>query len=156
MSKPTLTQIENALMALVTGDATISGYIKSVDSLSARSFDPRDSRLIANPPAILFHFEEGPLASTNIADTSYDYTPSFAILVHQRNLRSDEDARKGGSAGEVGIYQMLDDLKNAVGGKIITLGSTTGQVRLLGQKIEQFGADGLWYSLTVEVKTNWH
>lgn len=153
METPSIADIEQAMMELVANDSTIRGYKKTVATLSQRNL--KDDRLVAVHPAFLFYLEETRLAART--PNTYNYPMVFTILCLQKNLRGPEAEKFGGLPGEVGIYQMLADLKRVLAGARLDIPgvSSKPEVKLLGERLEEMSDQGLLASLKVSVETDY-
>ncbi len=153
METPSIADIEKAMMELVENDPTIRAYKNTVATLSARNL--KDDRIIARHPAFLFYMEETRLAART--PNTYNYPMVFTILCLQKNLRGPEAEKFGGLPGEIGIYQMLKDLKRVLAGARLDISgvSSKPEVKLLGERLEEMSDQGLLASLRVAVETEY-
>jgi len=153
-----LAEIEDALLdALRT--APVLSYLRTVEPVSERSFDFARGDFIVVPPAVLSFFLAGPLRSRDLTARTYDYNPRLLLFAVARNLRGVAEEKLGGpAAGEIGAYQLLDDLKAALAGLRLTLasGGFQPQVELAAEQLEAFTPNFSVYSLEVAVRGTFH
>ena len=159
-ARPKIRTVEDALIAAVKTDPTIGGYGKTFATVSADNIQEGElgnQRVIAVHPAFLFFYEEGGLRAVDpITRKTYDYAMNFRILAYTRNLRGPAQEKKGQpQLNEIGVYDMLDDLKRVLGGARLAVAgvSSQPQVELLGERFDSMSAEGTVLSLAVRVRT---
>lgn len=105
---PTLEEAEDAILAALREDATIAAYVKSVSSFQGTFEQALQEASLAGDPAFLvmmagIEFDErGPLEHVAVVE--------WHVIVRARNLRGNAYQRKPSAAGEVGTYQMVQDV----------------------------------------------
>ncbi len=158
--RPKIREVEDALIAAVQNDPAIKGYGKTFATVSADNIQEGElgnQRVIAAAPAFLFFYEEGGLRAVDpITRKTYDYTMNFRILAYTRNLRGPAEEKKGQpQLNEIGVYDMLDDLKRVLGGARLAVPgvSSKPQVELVSEQFDSMSAEGTVMSLTVRVNT---
>ena len=153
-----LAELESALLdALRTAPAL--SYLRTVEPVSERSFDFARGDFIVVPPAVLSFFLASGLRSRDLSARTYDYNPRFLLFAVASNLRGAAEEKLGGPvAGEIGVYQLLDDLKASLAGARLTL-PTAGfepQVELAAESLEAFTPDFSVYSLEILIRGTFH
>ena len=159
-AQPKIRDLEDALIAVVENDSAIKAYGRTFATVSSDNIQEEElgnQRVIALPPAFLFFYEEGALRAVDtITRKTYDYAMNFRILAYNRNLRGPAEEKKGiATLGEIGVYDMLDDLKRVLGGARLAVPgvSSQPQVELLAERFDSMSADGTVLSLAVRVHT---
>ena len=153
-----LAEIEDALLTAVQNAPALS-YLKTVEPASDRSFDRATGQFIVVPPAVLTMLLASQLRSRDLSARTYDSNPRLLLFAVARNLRGAREEKFGDSVtGEVGAYQLLDDLKSILAGLRLTLPSTSAQpvVELAAERLESFTAEFSAYSLEVTVRGSFH
>lgn len=159
MSKPRISDIEQALIERVRADAAIQAYGQTFETVSVRhitSDEFGNQRLIANPPAFLFLLESSNLATRDVAATTYAYSLLFRIFCFNLNLRGPVEEKRGGPApNEIGVYTMLDDLKRVLAGARLAVTGVASEplVRLETETLENLAPEGTVMSLQVTIET---
>ncbi len=159
-AQPKIRDLEDALIAAVKNDPAIKAYGKTFATVSSGNIQEDElgnQRIVARTPAFLFFLEGSALSGRDrIVLKTYDYLLSFRIFAYNRNLRGPAQEKKGIAAlGEIGVYDMLDDLKRVLGGARLTVpeASSKPQVELVSEQFESMSAEGTVMSLTVRVNT---
>jgi len=153
-----LAEIEDALLGTLR-IAPALNYLRTVATISERSFDFARGEFIVVSPAVLSFLLASELASRDLQRTTYTYSPRFLLFAIARNLRGVEAEKLGGPVtGEIGAYQILHDLKITLAGQRLTLPSTAAQpvVELAGETLEAFTADFSVYSLELIIRGTFH
>lgn len=157
MTSPGLAEIEQALIDLVQADTALKTYVKTVETLGDRNIDPNTLEFIVSPPAVLFLLTSAELASATLDRKTYRWRPRWAVIAVAQNLRGPAQAKRGGPvAEEVGVYDMLDDLKNCLAGARLSLPSGGNTiVTLAGEGLESYGQKRAAYYLEIVVETDY-
>ncbi len=153
-----LSEIENALLTAVQNAPALS-YLKTVEPASDRSFDRTTSQFLVVPPAVLTLLLATQLRSRDLQAKTYDYAPRFLLFAVASNLRGPREEKFGDVVtGDVGAYQLLDDLKTALAGLRLTLPSGGAQpvVELGAERLESFTPEHSAYSLELTVRGAFH
>ncbi len=154
-----LAEIENALLTEIENASALS-YLKTVEPMSDRSFDPaKREQFIVTAPAVLTLLLTSQLRSRDLAARTYDYTPRFLFYAVAGNLKGAREEKFGdASTGDIGAYQLLDDLKTVLAGLRLTLPSSSAQpvVELAAERLESFTPEFAAYSLEVAVRSSFH
>lgn len=152
-----LAEVEDALLDTLRAAPALS-YVKTVEPVSDRSFDLARGNFLVVPPAVLSFFLSSPLRARDLVARTYDYSPRFLLFAVARNLRGLEEEKLGGTAGEIGAYQLLHDLKTTLAGLRLTLPGSSFQpvVELAGEQLESFTSDFSAYSLELLIRGNFH
>ncbi len=152
-----LAELEAALLSTLRAAPALS-YLKTVEPVSDRSFDLARGNFLVVPPAVLSFFLSSQLRSRDLVARTYDYSPRLLLFAVARNLRGLEEEKLGGPAGEIGAYQLLDDLKSTLAGARLSLPSSSFQpvVELTGENLESFTADFSAYSLELLIRGPFH
>lgn len=99
----TVTQIEEAIINTIKNDGNISAYIRTVDRMPIED-RALVKKLIFNYPAMIVMYAGG----NDLANYSaLDHTGKFTIWCVDKSVRKISDA-------SVGVYQMLNDVLNAL------------------------------------------
>lgn len=98
--------IENAIIDLVKGTLT---YLKSVESYGGE-FDDETFDVVRVLPSVWVTFAGSGKPVQQGADR-FRVPGTFAVMCAARNLRGEKATRHGGPAGEVGVYQILRDVR---------------------------------------------
>lgn len=115
-------QIIEALKPLLADQP--DGYVKEIDTYQGQLAESTVEEIInvlaVNFPAIMVIY----LGSRLNEDPTdlYDDVQSWGIFVAAKNLRGEKEARRGGTIGEVGTYQMVEDIKTRLTGNQLGLG----------------------------------
>src|SRR3990172_8819120 len=101
MAKPRLDDIEDAIIAAINADATLSAYIKSnqVQALGERGVDFARQQIVVAPPAILLFYTGGSHRARNINLTGYEHEGRWALSAVAGNLRGPGGERRRRGAG---------------------------------------------------------
>ena len=153
-----LAELESTLLEAIRTAPALS-YLRTVEPVSERSFDFARGDFIVVPPAVLTFFLAAGLRSRDLSARTYDYNPRFLLFAVASNLRGPAAEKLGGPvAGEIGVYQLLDDLKASLAGARLTL-PTAGfepQVELAAESLEAFTPDFSVYSLEILIRGTFH
>lgn len=115
-------QIEDAIIARIEAAAAAGGVLgyrfRAVATYSGE-MDQEVKHVAPSFPAcwVAYMGEDRP---EPLGDGTYRHEPTFALVIAARNVRN-ERARRHGSVGEVGTYQMLEDLRALLSGKDLGL-----------------------------------
>ena len=153
-----LAELENALLTEIQNAPALS-YLKTVEPVSDRSFDNASGQFLVVPPAVLTLFLSSQLRSRDLTARTYDYSPRLLLFAVARNLKGAREEKFGDAVtGEVGAYQLLDDLKTALAGLRLTLPSSSAQpvVELAAERLESFTSEFAACSLEVTVRGSFH
>ena len=116
-----IAQIEDAIIARLEAASTAGalGYRYRTLATYSGEFDEDVQKVVPTFPAIWVAFmgEDRP---AHIGDGRWHHEPTFALVIANRNLRN-ERARRHGSQGEVGTYQMLEDARALLANKDLGL-----------------------------------
>ncbi len=118
MAEITLTDIENAMITALDS-APISGYAKTIGGYQGE-FQKTMGEALILMPAVLVVFADDAHHDANAQYKQYNEISDWDVLVGCKNLRGDL-ARRQGAAGEVGIYEMLKDVRSALTGNRLGL-----------------------------------
>jgi len=156
MTAPALAEIEQALIDLIKADAGLT-YLKTVETLGQRNFDASSGEFIVVPPAALLLFPSSELAGKTLDRKFYVWRPRWAVIAVAENLRGAAAAKRGGAAAaEIGVYDLLDDLKKCLAGARLSLPSGGNTiVELVGEALESYRAGRVAYSLEIIVITEY-
>lgn len=153
-----LAEIEDALLDTVKTAAALN-YLRTVETISERSFDFARGDFVVVPPAVLSFFITGDLSSRDLQGRTYSYAPRFLLFALASNLRGVAEEKKGGpTSGEIGAYKILHDLKTTLAGKRLTLASSSFQpvCELARESLEAFTSDFSVYALELIVRGTFH
>jgi hypothetical protein len=157
MGNPSIAAIEDGLLVTINADATIKTWRRGeATTVGSQDLDA-DGRLIAPHGSVRVLLDNTVLrAQDTITRRTYGWRLGFRIFVTASNARGAAEERKG-FGQKAGAYQMLDDLKNLLGGARIAVAgvSSKPQVELLGEKLEQFSSEGTVMALSVAVGTGY-
>lgn len=116
--RPTLEAAEDAIVAALAGDATIAAYIMDVVSWQGTLEDAVQEAVIREPAILVLcagaEFEERG-ALEHIASVEWH------IVVKHRSLRGERYRRAPAAPGEVGTYQMVQDVLRVLVGQDLEL-----------------------------------
>lgn len=153
-----LAEIEDALLVTIKTAAALN-YLRTVETISERTFSFDRGDFLVVPPAVLSFFTSSELATRDLASQTYSYNPRFLLFAVARNLRGVAEEKKGGpTAGEIGAYRILHDLKTTLAGKRLALASSSFQpvCELAGESLEAFTTDFSVYALELIVRGTFH
>ena len=153
-----LAEIENALLTAIENAAALN-YLKTVEPASSRSFDRGTGQFVVVAPAVLTLLVSSQLRSRDLAAGTYDYQPRFLLYAVASNLRGVREEKFGDAVtGDIGAYQVLDDLKNELAGLRLTLPGSPAKpvVELAAERLESFTPESAAYSLEVTVRGTFH
>jgi phage gp37-like protein len=92
------------------------GYSATVQSFGG-DFAAGIERAIKNFPAIVIVYTGATMVKES--QQTYQHVHNFNIMVCAKNLRNEKTTRYGGAAGEVGSYQMVDDMLRLLSGAVL-------------------------------------
>jgi len=118
----TITTIENAIVAALDV-SPINGYAKTIEPYAGQ-LEQEVGKSLLIMPAVLPVFAGDTYSEANAQNTQYNRTCDWDVLCAVRNLRGDVAALQGAGSGataEVGIYEMLDDVRAALVGNRLGL-----------------------------------
>ena len=147
-----LAEIENALLAVI--DAALT-YLEVCEPVSSRNMG--ETGIIAPAPSVLALYTGAAAAANDVRGLSYVYDPRWVLLAYASNLRGALAEKQGDTAptGIKGAYDLLDDLRTALGGKKLTFASGGGGLAVLGAEVlDSFSPEGTVYTLEVMVRTH--
>jgi Domain of unknown function (DUF1834) len=142
-----IADVEQGLLTLLGANAGIQAITKQVQGLSSKNFDEQGNVLVV-PPAVLVFFEGG--ADTPSGDTvrmTYDAEYSFGIICGAADLSSLDKERSS-------AYALVAAVRAAVAGQRVQVdggASSSFPIKLAGVNLEQFDANGAWYTQRVLV-----
>jgi phage gp37-like protein len=140
-----IADVEQGLIALLQADAGLAALTKQVQGLSSKQWDEQGNILVI-PPAVLVFFEGG--SDTGSGDTvrmTYDAEYMFAIICGATDLSSTDKERAG-------AYALLGAVRAALAGQRVQVdggSSSSFPLKLAGITLEQFDANGAWYTQRV-------
>jgi phage gp37-like protein len=102
-----LAAIENAIIARIR-DAQL-GYLPTVESYGGQ-FDDDTFDVVRVLPAVWVTFA-GSAKPEQKGEKKFLTPATFAVMCCARSTRSEKTTRHDGPAGEVGVYRMLEDVK---------------------------------------------
>jgi phage gp37-like protein len=103
-----LAQIEDAMITAIQSAPTMK-YLRAVDSYGGQ-FDDESFDVIRVLPAVWVTFAG--TGKPHKTGAQHFLTPAkFAVMCCARSIRSEKTTRHNGPNGEVGVYQMLEDVK---------------------------------------------
>jgi len=145
-----LAEIENAILEAIRGSFT---YLRTCEVASARDFDA-EGNLIVIPPAVLVMYGGAEGLAKDVRGLSYQANPRWVLLAAASNLRGALEEKQGDAAsGDKGVYDILDDLRALLAGKLLSFSGTSGLCVWRTEEIAQFDAAGTVFAATYEVKT---
>ena len=110
MAAPMVAQVEDAVIARVTGAAGL-GYSFGTVASYAGELDGQLEEVVRKWPACwVTWMTSGRPTRFGTSRTKWIEPNTFAVLVAARNVRGERETRHG-SVSEVGAYQMLDDVQ---------------------------------------------
>jgi hypothetical protein len=114
MGKPRIGDIEQAIIELIQGDPTIAAYIRPASVRSHESgIDFENLEITLDDYGVLVMYEGGQYTPRVHDGSGYAIEERFTLIAVAQNLRS-LTAAKQGNAGEIGVYDILEDLKSAI------------------------------------------
>lgn len=149
-----LAEIEDAVLDTIKTAAALN-YLRTVETISERTFDFARGDFLVVPPAALSFFLSGELGSRDLQRKTYSYDPRFLLFAVASNLRGVAEEKKGGpTTSEIGAYKILHDLKTTLAGKRLTLASSSFQpvCELTRESLEAFTAEFSVYGLELIVR----
>lgn len=153
-----LADIEDALLETLKQSPSLH-YLKTVGTISSRTFDQARGDFLVVPPAVLSFFSASELRSRDLARRTYSYDPRFLLFAVARNLRGAAEEKLGGPAvGEIGAYQILHDLKATLAGARLALPASASEpvCELAGESLEAFTPEFSVYALELIVRGTFH
>lgn len=109
-----LSSVEDAILARLQEDATIAAYIAWVGTYQKSLEDARKAGRQMKTPAIGVCYIGGNDEPGGMF--RFRHTARFQVTLASRNLRSPRASAVGGAVTEVGIYQMIEDVRDALSG----------------------------------------
>lgn len=111
-------KIENAVIQKIKS-ADLGYHLKLVESYKAQFDDDLVKLVKTSAPAVWVAFT----GEDNTQNTAkgMECTASFSIIILTRNVRNERSARFGDKQGEVGTYQILQDIKALLHGSDVGL-----------------------------------
>lgn len=104
-----IAQIEDALINAVKGAQGLGYSLRTVASYGGE-FDSDLLTVVNAFPAVWVSFA-GHGQPKRLGEKKWRVPVSFSVLAGARNVRGEVATRRGGAFGEVGSYQMLEDLQ---------------------------------------------
>lgn len=151
-----LAQLESALLDTLRTESALS-YLRTVETLSERSFDFARSEFVVVPPAALTFFLSSQLRARDLGARTYDYNPRFLLFAVARNLRGSAPERLGGPAPEeIGTYQILHDLKTLLAGRRLEVNGAQPVAELVSETLEAATPEFSVYSLELLLRGTFH
>lgn len=150
MPNLTIAQIEDALLAAIRADSDLKlvangGYTKLIDSYAGQ-FEQAKDEIILLYPCVLVLFVKA--AYDTNANRSADCRLTFDVLVADQNLRGSKGAARG-SAGSVGTYRMMEDVRDLLQGNRLGL-DALDPLHLTQQSLVAYTPDISVYALEFE------
>ena len=105
--RPGLDSLEDAVVAALLADATISSYAQEVSPFQG-ALEDAISEQSWRDPSILVLFAGGPIEAAGSEDVRI--TCEWQVIVRARNLRGNAARQAPTATGEVGTYQMVADV----------------------------------------------
>ncbi len=109
--------IESAIVAALTGDATLRAQAAHIGSWQGEGSAARAAAEVVNFPAVLVVYAGGPVKPMGMA--GWVTEARYEIVVHARNFRGTNQARKGTAAGDVGAYGLIQSVLRILSGKTL-------------------------------------
>lgn len=119
----------DGLKALVVAAAVPGLAVKTLSSSDVQT----DGELRLAPPAAAIYLESGALQASSIDGLTYADEPRWGVLIVAQDLG-------GGDAPAKAAYAILDALRTALAGKVISEGATRAKVFLEGYDTVTVGA----------------
>gem|GEM_PF-305432 len=129
----TIEQIEDAIVAALEADGTLSGYVKTFDRLPWERSDEVE-KLIRRYPALLVTYAGGD--DDNAVNAVCDHRGRFSVWCCAKNLRSPSAAARGPVSGEKGVYDLIHDTLSCL--NFVDLG--TSILSCTGAKVQPLAA----------------
>jgi len=92
-------------------DAALGYTLKDVKSYGGE-LEAKASEIVKRTPAVFVTFS-GEAKPEQIASSAWRHVPRFSIICATRNRRNEKAARRG-AAGDVGTYQMVEDMRRVL------------------------------------------
>ena len=125
----TITQLENAIIAALDV-SPINTYAKTIGGYAGQ-LEQDVGKALLIMPAVLVVFSGDDFRAAQGQSTVYNRIVNFQVLAACKNLRG-SDARRQGVGSEVGIYEMLDDIRSKLVGNKLSL--NIEPLRILGRR----------------------
>ena len=148
MANETLIELENAFIAALNV-APMTGYLPAPVRSYQGALGKSLNEMLAGSPAMFVVFAGDAYTALDNRNTIYDSAIDFDVLVTCRNLRGDL-AQRAGAANEIGIYEMLDDARDALAGK--RLGLAIQPLRLIRRRVVITTPAGAVWALRVQTR----
>lgn len=146
-----LSSVEDAILARIREDATISTYVAWVGTYQKSLEEARKAGRQLKTPAIGVCYIGGSDEPGGMF--RFRHLARFQVTLASRNLRSPRASAVGGAAAEVGIYQMIEDVKEALSGWAPAEG--VRELFPIDTEVLEMGEDGdlaIQYALVFETK----
>lgn len=127
--------IEQAMIDRAAGlsaDDALGYKLRQVDSYAGQ-FDEDANEVVRDFPLVFFAWSGEWADPEYVGEGAWRYRPTFVALAGMKNLRNEKDSRHG-AAGDVGSYQLVQDLRAMFVGQTLGLEIRPfepGQARLL-------------------------
>jgi len=148
--------IENAIIArlkLANGAAGVLGYtLRSINSYGEQLASENLKQVINSLPAVWVTF----LGAQRVAgEDDHQWSARFVVIAAHRNARNEKASRLG-AAGEVGVYQIANDIRGLFNGHRLGLAIddlSPNAIRLIKSPVL---AQNMVNVLAVEFETGWY
>lgn len=158
MARPTIAELEQAVIDAVKADQTIQGYLQArVETLSERVFDWKTQSFVARLPLVAVFYAGGSYRQREVTGRLYTQDCSVILVAAAENLRGPAEARRG-FGSKPGCLDIIEDLRRLFAGKELTLASNTGvkPVCFLGSDQPELTRAGqAAWSLELRVQAHW-
>lgn len=149
--KVSLSSVEDAILTRLQEDASIATYVAWLGTFQKSLEDARKAARQMKTPAIGVCYIGGDDEPGGMF--RFRHTARFQVTVASRNLRNPRASAIGRPAAEVGIYQMIEDVRDALAG----WSPADGVRELYPIRVEplEMGEDGdlaIQYALVFETK----
>jgi len=153
MANETIAQVENAIIAALEAEYATQngGYAKTIESYSGQ-FEQAVETVVLLFPAMLVVFGGDEYNDANGQNTIYNERDRFTVFVGCSNLRGDV-ARRHGVASEIGLYEMLDDVRSTLVGS--SLGLDIEPFRIIRRKALHVSKRANVYALEFETQLDY-
>ena len=159
MAQNRIDDIEQAIIDAIKADATLSGYLETVETISDRAFDQNTAQFALRAPAALVFYAGGPLNARTTQLKSYSHDAKFVLIAVAKNLRGPAAAKRGDSAsGAEGAYDLVMDLMKLLGGARLTLaggGDVVAELLSVSPEEISLSKGHSVYSLVVQTRACW-
>lgn len=103
----TVEEIEQAILDTLKADPTLIDYVRTFDYLLWERADEME-RQVKNYPALLVAYMGG--SDEGSVYSVLDHAGRFVVCCCARNLRGPTAAAHGSEQGEIGVYDLLNDV----------------------------------------------